>query len=138
MSEQTTARVPTADELPELVRRAVDAALDKKAFDVVVLDLRGLGAFTDFFVVCSAQSTRQVKAIVDGIGRQLRARERRASHVEGYDHAEWVLMDYFDFIVHVFTRDTRLFYDLERLWGSAARIELASSEARGSRPEARR
>jgi len=129
MSKQTTTRVPRTDELPELVRRTVDAALNKKAFDIVVLDLRNSGAFTNFFVICSAQSPRQVKAIVDSVSKQLRVHEVQVSHVEGYDRAEWVLMDYFDFIVHVFNRDTRQFYDLERLWGSAARIEPAPPEA---------
>ena len=83
------------------------------------------------------QKRRLVKAITDAIDARLKADGTRPTHVEGYDHAEWVLMDYFDFIVHVFTSDTRRFYDLERLWGSAARIELSASEARGSRPEDR-
>ena len=112
------------DELPDALRAAIDAAKDKKALDVVVLDLRGSGAFTDYFVLCSGQSTRQVKAIVDGIQQRLRALDARPSHVEGYGHAEWVLLDCFDFIIHVFTGDTRRFYDLERLWGSARRIEV--------------
>ena len=114
-------------------RKAVRAALDKKASDVVVLDLRDTPAFTDFFVLCSGQSTRQVKAIADAVEEALRAAKVRPAHVEGYDRAEWILMDYFTFIVHVFTPQTRAFYSLERLWGDAERIE---SRAR-SRPSAR-
>ena len=107
------------------VGTAVRAALDKKASDVVILDLRGTPAFTDFFVLCSGQSTRQVKAIVDAVEETLRAEKIRPAHVEGYDRAEWVLMDYFTFIVHVFTPQTRAFYSLERLWGNAERIEVS-------------
>ncbi len=89
-----------------------------------MLDLRKAGAFTDFFLICSAQNPRQVKAVVDTIEEHLRQGRVRPSHVEGYERAEWVLMDFFTFIVHVFTRETRLFYSLERLWGSAERIEI--------------
>lgn len=106
------------------VARAVRAALDRKASDVVVLDLRHTPAFTDYFVLCSGQNQRQVKAIVDAIEQTLRSAHVRAAHVEGYDRAEWVLMDFFTFIVHVFTPQTRDFYSLERLWGDAERIEV--------------
>jgi ribosome-associated protein len=107
------------------VDKAVRAALDKKAADVVVLDLRSTPAFTDFFVLCSGQNQRQVKAIADAVEEALRAAKVRPAHVEGYDRAEWVLMDFFSFIVHVFTPQTRSFYSLERLWGDAERIEIA-------------
>jgi ribosome-associated protein len=106
------------------VGRAVRAALDRKASDVVLLDLRNTPAFTDFFVLCSGQSTRQVKAIADAIEEALKASKVRPAHIEGYDRAEWILMDYFTFIVHVFTPQTRAFYSLERLWGDAERIEI--------------
>jgi ribosome-associated protein len=107
------------------VAKAVRAALDKKASDILVLDLRETPAFTDFFVLCSGQSTRQVKAIADGVEEALKAAKVRPAHVEGYDRAEWILMDYFNFIVHVFTPQTRVFYSLERLWGDAERIEVS-------------
>ncbi len=107
------------------VSTAVHAALDKKAQDVVVLDLRATPAFTDFFLVCSGQNVRQVQAIADSIEEALRAAKVRPSHVEGYDRADWVLMDFFTFIVHVFTPATRKFYSLERLWGDAERIAVA-------------
>jgi ribosome-associated protein len=106
------------------VDKAVRAALDKKAVDVVVLDLRNTPAFTDFFVLCSGLNQRQVKAIADGVEEALRAVKVRPAHIEGYDRAEWVLMDFFTFIVHVFTPQTREFYSLERLWGDAERIEI--------------
>jgi len=106
------------------VAKAVEAALDRKAADVVVLDLRHTPAFTDYFVLCSGQNQRQVKAIADAIEEALRAVRVKAAHVEGYDRAEWVLMDFFTFIVHVFTPHTREFYSLERLWGDAERIEV--------------
>ncbi len=112
-------------DVPTAVRTVIGAMEDKKAFDVMVLDLRGSGAFTDFFVVASGQSTRQVKAITDAIDARLKADGTRPTHVEGYDHAEWVLMDCFDVIVHVFTREARRQYDLERLWGSATRLEIS-------------
>jgi ribosome-associated protein len=107
------------------VAAAVRAALDKKAIDVVVLDLRKTPAFTDFFVLCSGQSQRQVKAIADAVEEALRAKKIKPAHVEGYDRAEWILMDFFTFIVHVFTPQTREFYSLERLWGDAERIEVS-------------
>jgi ribosome-associated protein len=115
------------------VGRAVRAALDKKAFDVVVLDLRNTPAFTDFFILCSGQGPRQVKAIADAIEEALRAAKVRPAHTEGYERAEWVLMDFFTFIVHVFTPQTREFYSLERLWGDAERIEI-SDEPTGPVP----
>ena len=110
--------------LPADISTTVHAALDKKALDPLVLDLRHTPAFTDFFVLCSGQNTRQVQAIADAVEQSLRARGVRPSHVEGYDRAEWILMDFFTFIVHVFTPQTRAFYSLERLWGDAERIEI--------------
>ena len=110
--------------LPLPVRIVIDAMEDKKALDLVVLDLRETEAFTDFFVVASGQSNRQVKAITDAIDLSLKKTGLRPAHMEGYDHAEWVLMDCFDMIVHIFTERTREHYDLERLWGSAKRITV--------------
>jgi ribosome-associated protein len=111
------------------VARAVRAALDKKAADVVVLDLRKTPAFTDFFVLCSGQNPRQVKAIADAVEEALRAMRIRPAHIEGYDRGEWVLMDFFTFIVHVLVPQTREFYSLERLWGDAERIEISDEPA---------
>jgi ribosome-associated protein len=117
------------------VARAVKAALDKKALEVVVLDLRDTPAFTDFFVLCSGANPRQVKAIADAVEEALREANVRPAHIEGYDRAEWVLMDFFSFIVHVFTPVTREFYALERLWGDAKRIDVSEAPAEG--PKAR-
>jgi len=114
----------SAPRLPLPVRIVIDAMEDKKALDLVVLDLRETEAFTDFFVVASGQSNRQVKAITDAIDLSLKKTGLRPAHMEGYDHAEWVLMDCFDMIVHIFTERTREHYDLERLWGSAKRITV--------------
>jgi ribosome-associated protein len=114
---------------PAEVQEAVRAAAAKKAGHIAVLDLRQGGAFTDFFIVCSGQNARQVKAIVDGIEEGLRkAYQRKPSHVEGYGDSDWILLDYFDFIVHVFTPETREFYGLERLWGRAERVEFADDQ----------
>jgi ribosome-associated protein len=118
-------RAASKKKFPADVAAAVQAALDKKAVDVVVLDLRHTAAFTDFFVLCSGQNARQVHAIADGIEEALRAAKVRPAHVEGYAHADWILMDFFSFIVHVFSPETREFYSLERLWGDAERIEVS-------------
>ena len=112
--------------IPDDVRAAVDAALDKKAARVTLLDLRGAGAFADFFVICTGTNIRQVQAIADSIEERLKQSGVRPAHVEGYDRAEWILLDYFDFIIHVFTPDTREFYSLDRLWGTATRTEMAT------------
>lgn len=114
-------------DLPGEIRRAARAAEDKKASDLVALDLRKLGAFTDFFLICSGQNQRQVQAIADAIEEGLRSTGVRPNHVEGYERAEWILLDYFDFIIHVFNRETRVFYALERLWGSAVRIPIETA-----------
>ena len=125
MTETHRQRVSKAASLPNPVRQAGEAALEKKALDVVALDLTTSSAFTDHFVLCSGQTGRQVKAIVDAIIKRLRENGSRPSHVEGYELGEWILIDYFDFVIHVFTQETRRFYDLERLWGSAERFELS-------------
>ena len=122
---RTSATTTSKKRLTGEVAKAVRAALDKKAVDVVVLDLRHTPAFTDFFVLCSGHNQRQVKAIADAIEEALKAEKIRPAHVEGYERAEWVLMDYFSFIVHVFSPQTREFYSLERLWGDAERIDVS-------------
>ncbi len=116
--------------LPESVVRAVRAARDKKAIDLQVLDLRALDSFTDFFVICSGQNTRQVQAIADAVEDGLREDQVKPAHVEGFERAEWVLLDYFDFVVHVFSSQRREFYALERLWGSAERVAVPEDAQR--------
>jgi ribosome-associated protein len=109
---------------PAQILRAIAAAQDRKASDVVVLDLRPAHGFADYFLVCSGSNPRQIKAISDAIQDALGERGSRPAHVEGYDHAGWILLDYFDFIAHIFSPDARAFYALERLWGNAKRIEI--------------
>ncbi len=89
-----------------------------------MLDLRSVDAFTDYFVICSGKNLRQVQAIADAVEDALRKAQVRPAHVEGLKRAEWVLLDYFDFVVHVFSGERREFYALERLWGSAERVAL--------------
>jgi len=103
---------------------ALDAALDKKARDVVVLDLEGLCSFSDSFVICSGTSVRQTQSIADNIDEKLRQARIRPVHIEGYSEGGWILMDYLDFVVHIFTERTREFYDLERLWRAGKRREI--------------
>ena len=110
--------------LPKPIQAVIDAARDKKASGVVVLDLKKAGAFTDYFVICSAANPRQVQAIADAVEEALKAQKQRPSLVEGYARAEWVLIDYFEFVVHVFSKHARDFYGLDRLWGSATRFEF--------------
>jgi ribosome-associated protein len=110
--------------LPEQITRAVRAAEDKKATEIVVLDLRKAAGFTDYFVICSAANTRQIRAIADSVMAALADEGAKPAYVEGYDRSDWVLLDYFDFIVHVFGPETRLFYGLERLWGNAEQVEV--------------
>jgi ribosome-associated protein len=117
---------PASRRPPTDLKAGLMAAIDKKALDVIVLDLRKTSAFTDFFVIATGNSTRQVKAIADGIQEALRARGLRPALVEGYAQAEWVLIDYFDFIFHIFLPAKREFYALERLWGDAERIEISA------------
>ena len=121
--------------LPELdnrVTRALYAASEKKAIEPTVLDLRGIASFTDFFVICTGANRRQVQAIADEVVEQLKHHGSPASRVEGYQNAEWILVDYGDFVVHVFDEKARRFYDLERLWREARRLDV-SPEALGSR-----
>ena len=116
----------TPQKLPRPVTGAVRAALDKKAEEVVVLDLRSAAGFTDYFVICTGGNPRQITAIADAVRDTLkRDFDERPALSEGIDRSEWILLDYFNFVVHVFSRECRSFYDLERLWGNAERIEFA-------------
>ncbi len=115
---------------------AVRAAQDKKAEDIVVLGLGSVCSFTDHFVICTGRSSRQVQAIVDGVEERLRKHSLKPAHIEGYSQGEWVLMDYMDFVVHVFSPKAREFYDLERLWRGAKHLEVPPPHdgvGRGSR-----
>lgn len=110
--------------LPASLSTAARAVLDKKGEDVVALDLRKMGAFTDYFLLASANNQKQLVAMADAVLTTLRAQGFRPDHVEGYPRQEWMLLDFDSFVVHLFTPGTRSFYGLERLWGEAARLEI--------------
>jgi ribosome-associated protein len=111
-------------ELKKQVSAAIQACLDKKGEELSILEMeKGSGAFTDYFVLCSGTNPRQIQAIADEVELRLKAAGLRATHVEGYNQADWVLIDYVDFVVHVFSEKARKFYDLERLWKSAKRLQ---------------
>ena len=113
------------DELDGNLQLAIRCAADKKAVNMVALDLRPVASFTEFFVVCSGTNQRQVQAIADEISEQLKKQLGQSPvRVEGYNTAEWLLMDYGDFVVHIFDKEARDFYDLERLWRDATKVEL--------------
>ncbi len=106
------------------VADAITACQSKKAEEISVLELeKGSGAFTDYFVVCSGTNPRQIQAISDEVEERLEKAGLRHTHVEGYKQADWVLLDYVDFVVHVFSAKARQYYDLERLWKSAKKLE---------------
>ena len=112
-------------ELDEEVKLALHSASEKKAFDLVALDLREIASFTEYFIIVSGANQRQVQAIADEIDEQLKKQlSSRPVRTEGYSSAEWVLMDYGDFIVHIFEKNAREFYDLARLWRDAKKVEL--------------
>jgi ribosome-associated protein len=123
------------------VARAVKAIEGKKGEDIVILEMdKNSGAFTDYFVVCSGTNPRQIQAIADDVEKQMAAEGQRPNSVEGYAQAEWVLLDYVDFVLHIFSERARKFYDLERLWKSARKLtpsDLAKKPA-GKKPAASR
>lgn len=113
-----------ADGIDDRILMAIHAAGEKKAIDIAVLDLREIATFTDYFVITSGSNERQVQAISDGVVDTLKKAGTPAARVEGYNTAEWILLDYGDFVVHVFADKARKFYDLERLWRESKRVEL--------------
>ena len=125
------------NDLKRQVAEAIQACQEKKAEEITILELeKDSGAFTDYFVVCSGSNPRQVQAISDEVAERLDKKGMRATHIEGYKQAEWVLLDYVDFVVHVFSEHARRYYDLERLWKSARKLEPAELTAR-RRPSTR-
>ena len=112
----------------EMVSAIIDAAEDRKAEDIVALDVREVSSFTDTFVVATGTSDRHVRSVADAIRSALSERGEAALGVEGYDDGRWILIDYGDTIVHVFQHETRNHYDLERLWSDASRIERVGSK----------
>jgi ribosome-associated protein len=107
------------------LREAIRAAQDRKALNLTVLDVGKICSFADYFVICSGTSTRHTRAISDAIQEQLKKKaDILPAHLEGYAQSEWILMDYFDFVVHIFSERAREFYDLERLWKSAPQVSV--------------
>jgi ribosome-associated protein len=121
----------TSNSLRQEIRWAVEAAQDKQAVDITALKLSGPGAFVEYFLLCSGSSSPQIRAICDAIDERLHRHGVRVQHREGKGEAEWVLMDYGDFIVHVFSERAREYYDLERLWRSAERIDFPAAARPG-------
>jgi ribosome-associated protein len=113
--------LPTTD---RFLRCAIQAAQNKKAIDLVWLNLQGIASFTDSFLICSGTSTPQNQAIANEIGIRLKKEGRSPTHIEGYRQAEWILMDYSDFVVHIFSPTTRSYYNLERLWRGAPKVQI--------------
>jgi ribosome-associated protein len=129
----TPPRKAATRRFPLQVQSAITASQDRKATDVVVLDLRPANGFADYFLICSGSNPRQIKAISDSVQEALGQHGIKPAHVEGYDRAGWILLDYFDLIVHIFSPDARAFYALERLWGNAKRIDVAEPAPPASR-----
>jgi len=122
-------RKKAPSKFPRSVAGAVRAAVDKKALDVVVLDLRKAGGFTDFFVICTGGNPRQINAIADSVQEALRIEFGERPHLaEGIEKSQWILLDYFNFVVHIFSKECRAFYELERLWGNAERYEFSEED----------
>lgn len=116
------------------ISETIAACQDKKAEELTILELeKDSGAFTDYFVICSGTNPRQIQAIADEVELRLKKSGQRPAHIEGYRQAEWVLLDYVDFVVHVFSEKSRKFYELERLWKSAKRLEPAELTPRRTR-----
>jgi len=119
------------------VSEAIRACQDKKAEELTVLELdKSAGAFTDYFVICSGTNPRQIQAISDEIELRLKRAGISAHNIEGYKQAEWVLLDYIDFVVHIFSGAARKYYDLERLWRSAKKLQPAELAVKARRPAA--
>src|SRR5437588_9600174 len=122
------------NDLKRQVSEAINACQEKKAEEISILELeKASGAFTDYFVVCSGTNPRQIQAIADEVEQRLKKTGLYPTHVEGYKQADWVLLDYVDFVVHVFSEKARQYYGLERLWKSARRVDAAELSARRSR-----
>ena len=127
------------NELRTQVAIAVRACQEKKSTDISILRLDAQASgFTDYFVLCSGANPRQVQAIADDIDQKLSLTGVQPKHIEGYTQADWVLMDYVDFVVHIFSETARKFYDLERLWKSAKRLELDDLEKPARKPATKR
>ncbi len=130
--KQLTKAVVVEAKLDERILMALDAASEKKALNSVVLDLRDIASFTDYFVITSGTNERQVQAISDEVVEKLKKAGSPVTRVEGYKTAEWILLDYGDFVMHIFRDESRKFYDLERLWRDSKQVELPRETSHGT------
>ena len=135
---RSTPQSAPVETLDERVLAALHAAGEKKAIEPVVLDLREIASFTDYFLIVSGANERQVQAIADEVYESLKKSGHAAARMEGYKTAEWILLDYGDFVVHVFEQKARQFYDLERLWRESKRVELPAEFTGGNGSSLRR
>jgi ribosome-associated protein len=110
----------------DALKIAINAAEDKKASDLVALDISGIASFTDYFLFCTGDSSRQMQAIADEVEQKLKKFGIRPSHVEGYQNAEWILLDYVDLVIHIFSKSARAYYDLERLWRDGKKLNTST------------
>ncbi|MBN1569281.1 MAG: ribosome silencing factor [Acidobacteria bacterium] len=108
----------------DALKIAVNAADDKKANDLVALDISKIASFASYFLICTGDSSRQIQAIADEVEKRLKTCGIRPSHMEGYQNSEWVLMDYGDLVVHIFSKNARIYYDLERLWRDGKKLDV--------------
>lgn len=108
----------------DALKIALKAADDKKARDIVALDITRIASFAGYFIFCTGDSSRQIQAIADEIEKRLKKAGIRSSHIEGYRNSEWILMDYFDLVIHIFSKEARAFYDLERLWRDGKKLDV--------------
>lgn len=124
MNQEKTTKKLTKRSLPPEIKVSVKAVLDKKGEEILVLDLRGISSFTDYFLLMNGNSSRQNLALYEGVEEELKKVNVRPLSVEGKEHGEWILMDYGSFIVHVFSKQAREYYSLEKLWGDAPKISF--------------
>jgi ribosome-associated protein len=123
----------------ESLKIAINAADEKKAHDLVALDISEIASFADYFLLCTGDSSRQMQAIADEVEKRLKASGIRPSHVEGYQNSEWILMDYIDLVVHIFSKTARPYYDLERLWRDGKKLDTDKFlDAKAIKPAGRR
>jgi ribosome-associated protein len=123
----------------DALKIAVTAADNKKAHDMVALDISAIASFADYFLLCTGDSSRQLQAIADEVELQLKAHGLRPAHVEGYRNAEWILLDYIDFVIHIFSKSARAYYDLERLWRDGKKLDTEKLiQGKGVKPSSRK
>jgi len=110
-----------------LIKKIINLIQDKKGYDIKIIDLKGISSLTDYFIICSSDSDPQTRAITNHIKKDLSREKIKPFQIEGLDYMDWILMDYFDIVVHIFKKETREFYDIERLWGDA-KIETIKND----------